>query len=89
VTSHYSVELRPSAEKSLDKLDGRSRARILRKIIALAVDARPPGVKALTDEQGLWRIRIGDYRVVYEINDAELLVLVVRIAHRSDVYRRR
>jgi mRNA interferase RelE/StbE len=89
VTSHYSVELRPSAEKSLDKLDGRSRARILRKIIALAVDPRPPGVKALTDEQGLWRIRIGDYRVVYEINDAELLVLVVRIAHRSDVYRRR
>lgn len=89
MTSDYSVEFRPSAEKSLDKLDGRSRARILRRIIALAVDPRPPGVKALTGERGLWRIRIGDYRVVYEINDTKLLVLVVRIAHRSDVYRRR
>ena len=89
MTSSYSVEFRPSAEKSLDKLDGRSRARILRRIIALAVDPHPPGVKALTGEHGLWRIRIGDYRVVFEINDTKLLVLVVRVAHRGDVYRRR
>ena len=88
MTSSYSVEFRPSAEKSLDKLDGRSRARILRRI-TLAVDPRPPGVKALTREHGLWRIRIGDYRVVFEINDTKLLVLVVRVAHRGDVYRRR
>ena len=54
----------------------------------LGNDPRPPGVKALVGEAGLWRIRVGDYRVVYEINDTELIVLVVRIAHRSDVYRR-
>jgi antitoxin (DNA-binding transcriptional repressor) of toxin-antitoxin stability system len=47
------------------------------------------GVKALTGESGTWRIRIGDYRVVYEINDAALIVLVIRVAHRNDVYRRR
>lgn len=86
---HYSIEFRRSAEKELGKLDGRIRARILRTIVTLADDPRPPGVKALTGEAGSWRIRIGDYRVVYEINDTELIVLVVRIAHRSDVYRRR
>ena len=85
----YSIEIRRSAEKALEKLDGRTRARILRNIIALADDPRPPGVKALTGEDGLWRIRIGDYRVVYEIRDTELLVLVVRVAHRRDVYRKR
>ena len=89
MTQPYSVEFRRSAEKELGKLDGRMRARILRAIVALADDPRPPGVKALTGETDLWRIRIGDYRVVYELGDTALLVLVVRIAHRSDVYRRR
>jgi mRNA-degrading endonuclease RelE of RelBE toxin-antitoxin system len=59
------------------------RARILRMIIALAGDPRPSGVKALTGEAGLWRVRIGDDRVVYEIDDIRLRVQVVRIAHRS------
>jgi mRNA interferase RelE/StbE len=89
VSRSYSITFRRSAEKSLAKLDGRSRARILRAVIALADDPRPSGVKALTGEDDLWRIRVGDHRVVYEINDTELLVLVLRVAHRSDVYRRR
>ncbi|HWM06064.1 MAG TPA: type II toxin-antitoxin system RelE/ParE family toxin [Actinophytocola sp.] len=89
MTHRYTIEFRRSAEKQLGKLEGQIRARILRTIVTLADDPRPPGVKALTGEIGLWRIRIGDYRVVYEINDTGLLILVVRIAHRSDVYRRR
>jgi mRNA interferase RelE/StbE len=87
VICHYSIEFRRSAEKELGRLDGRIRARILRAIVALAEDPRPPGVKALIGEAGVWRVRIGDYRVVYEINDTELIVLVIRVAHRSDAYR--
>jgi mRNA interferase RelE/StbE len=89
VTGPYTVQFRRSAEKSLEKLDGRNRARILRNIVALADNPRPPGVKQLSGEDTLWRIRVGDYRVVYEIRDAELVVLVVRVAHRSEVYRKR
>ena len=88
MTHRYSIGFRRSAEKELGNLDGRIRARILRTITTLGNDPRPPGVKALVGEAGLWRIRVGDYRVVYEINDTELIVLVVRVAHRSDVYRR-
>jgi len=57
---------------------------------ALAVlrdDPRPPGCVKLTGADDLWRIRVGQYRVVYTIRDDELLVLVVRVAHRRDVYR--
>jgi mRNA interferase RelE/StbE len=89
VTHRYTIEFRRSADKELEKLDGRTRARVLRAIVALADDPRPPGVKALTGESGAWRIRIGDRRVVYEISDTALIVLVIRVAHRSDVYRRR
>jgi mRNA interferase RelE/StbE len=89
VIHRYSIEFRRTAEKELGKLDGRIRARVLRTIAALGDDPRPPGVKALVGEAGLWRIRVGDYRVVYEINDTEVIVLVIRIGHRSDVYRRR
>jgi mRNA interferase RelE/StbE len=89
VNDPYSVQFRPSAAKALEKLDGQIRARILRSITALAGDPRPSGVKSLTGEPGLWRIRVGDYRVVYEIEDDELVVLVVRVAHRSTVYQRR
>lgn len=87
MTSRYKVQFRRSAEKSLEKLDPRSRARILRGIVALADDPRPPGVKALSGQEALWRIRIGDFRVVYQVRDDELLVLVVRVAHRREVYR--
>ena len=68
-------------------MDGPIRARILRKITALADDPRPPGVTRLTGPEGLWRIRIGDYRVVYAIEDDRLVVLVVPVAARGAVYR--
>ena len=61
--------------------------RVDARILALAEDPRPPGAKRLAGSEGLHRIRVGDYRVVYAIEDDVLLVLVVRIGHRRDVYR--
>lgn len=83
----YSIEWRPSARKELDRLDRPVRARILRKIAALADNPRPHGVVRLTGDSDLWRIRIGDYRVVYTITDDRLVVTVVRVAPRGSVYR--
>jgi mRNA interferase RelE/StbE len=83
----YSVEFQRAAKKELDQLDGSIRARIVRKIATLADDPRPPGVTRLTGTDNLWRIRIGDYRVVYTIQDDRLVVVIVRVAGRGKVYR--
>jgi len=53
----------------------------------LSEDPRPPGVEKLAGEEGFFRVRVGDYRIVYQINDASRVVLVVKIVHRRDVYR--
>ena len=83
----YTVTFAPVAERQLARLDPPIRRRVSTAINALAVDPRPPGVKKLEGEENLWRIRVGDYRFVYQIHDRNLIVLIVRIAHRGDVYR--
>lgn len=83
----YRIELTRSAEKDLRKIDKSKVAAIYREIERLETDPRPHGVKKLAGADRTYRIRIGDYRVVYEIEDEVLLVLVIRIAHRKDVYR--
>jgi len=83
----YSVELRPSARRELLKLPQRDRVRLIRAMDSLSHTPRPPGVKKLIGLENLYRIRVGDYRVVYQIQDDRLVVLVVRIGHRKDVYR--
>ena len=82
----YIVQITPPAARELERLPPPIRALIVPRIRALADNPRPPGVKKLKGEQNGWRIRVGDYRVVYEIYDKELLVLVVKIGHRGDVY---
>jgi len=82
----YRIEYSPTAAKQLRKLDGGAYARIRPVIDSLADDPRPGGCKILKVEKR-YRVRVGDYRIVYEVRDDVLLVLVVRIAHRSDVYR--
>lgn len=82
----WSVEFTRHALKQLGKLDEQVRRRVVRAIQELADEARPPGAKKLVGESDHWRIRVGDYRVVYVIDDGELIVLVVRVAHRSRVY---
>ena len=65
----------------------RYRTRIRKAIEGLSEEPRPPGVRKLTDKERLYRIRLGDYRVVYQIQDEDLLVLVVKIRHRKEIYR--
>jgi mRNA interferase RelE/StbE len=65
----------------------RIQARIRARVDALATNPRPAGAKKLKSRDELWRIRVGDYRIVYEIRDRVLLVLVLRVAHRREVYR--
>ncbi len=90
----YRVELSTSAGKELRKLKKRIQPRIMKsigeRISALAEDPRPPGVEKIEGEDNLWRVRADkDYRIVYTIEDEVLLVVVVRIGHRREVYRRR
>ena len=84
----YQVRLRRAAQKELDELIGRDYEAIAKAISALKQEPRPPRVKKLA-LSGLWRIRVGRYRVVYAIDDKQGLVIVVRIAKRTeDTYRR-
>ena len=85
----YPIELSTSAAKALDKLEKANRLRLVGAIELLSVDPRPPGAKMLRGgDHGRWRVRVGDYRVVYTIEDDRLLVLVLRVAHRREVYDR-
>lgn len=85
----YRVEFAPHAARQVRKLDPRARRRVQAVIELLADQPRPPGATMLTGAHGLWRVRTGDYRVIYEINDGVLVVLVVAVGHRRDIYDRR
>ena len=82
----YSLEIKRSAQKELDALDDAPFARMDRKILALAGNPRPAGCKRLKGHRDQWRVRVGDWRAVYIIDDAAKLVSVTRIAHRREVY---
>jgi mRNA interferase RelE/StbE len=82
----YRVELAPTADRQRRKLPVDVQKRIVRALEQLETDPRPPGVRKLQGEDNLWRLRVGDYRVIYTIEDDRLLVLVVRVANRRDAY---
>ena len=82
----YSLDIKQSAQKELDALDDALFARIDRKILALADDPRPAGCKKLKGYKDQWRVRAGDWRVLYIVDDAARLVTVTRVAHRREVY---
>lgn len=86
--SHYRVSLTPGAQRALRRLDRPVLRRILDALDALALDPRPHGAKALQGGEGLLRIRVGDYRIVYAVQDDQLLVLVATLGHRREVYRK-
>lgn len=83
----YSITFARSARKELEQLPHDVTARILAKIEALSDNPRPSGVIKLHGQRGLWRMRVGDYRVVYSINDPDRRIDVSVIRHRRDVYR--
>lgn len=82
----YRIELAPAAARQLRKLDPVARRRVQAAVELLAMEPRPPGAKKLTGGCGAWRVRTGDYRIVYEINDEALVVLVLALGHRRDIY---
>jgi mRNA interferase RelE/StbE len=85
--SRYRIELRPAAVKALRKLDPQDRGRIRGAIALLGEDPRPPGARALQGRPGL-RVRVGNYRIIYTVEDDVLVVVVVALGHRRDIYDR-
>ena len=83
----HTIEFRPGARRDFQRLSPDVQSRLQPHIDTLAQTPRPPGCKKLRGETNLWRVRAGDYRIVYQIHDAVLLVVVVTIAHRREVYR--
>jgi mRNA interferase RelE/StbE len=83
----YNIEIKRSAAKELADLPKADRSRVITRIRALARDPRPVGSEKLSGQER-YRIRQGDYRILYEIHDLVLIVMVVKIGHRRDVYRK-
>lgn len=85
--SRYHVEITHDALRALAKLDKPVRRRVQAAIDALGEQPRPPGVVALQGLRGAYRIRVGDYRVIYTVDDGRLVVLVIDLSHRREIYR--
>ncbi len=83
--SKYRTELRPAAVKALRQIDPQDRGRIHGAIQLLGENPRPPGAKAFQGREG-YRVRVGNYRIIYTIHNDVLLIVIVTIGHRSDVY---
>ena len=82
----YTVTFLRSAQRNLNRLSRQEGTRILAAVSQLAISPRPPGSRKLHDREG-WRIRVGDYRVVYRIDDAAQRLIILAVGHRNDVYR--
>ncbi len=87
--AHYRLEFSPAAARQLRRLDRPTAVRIRGATEALRERPRPPGATALQGRRGYLRIRVGDYRIIYSVHDDRLLVLVVALGHRRDVYHNR
>ena len=83
----YALTFARSAQKELERLNDPLRNRVLRRIESLATNPRPSGCRKLEGTDDLWRMRSGDYRVIYSIDDGRRLVDISAVRHRSDAYR--
>jgi mRNA interferase RelE/StbE len=83
----YRIEFTPKADREFRALEKSTQLRLGRRIDSLAENPRPQGIKKLAGEADLYRLRVGDYRIIYQIRDRSLVVVIVRLGHRSDVYR--
>lgn len=83
----YRIEINKAAGREIEALPVQVRLRVLAAVNLLAANPRPPGVDSIKGQPGCFRIRVGDYRVIYEVKDAVLVVTVVRVGHRREVYR--
>lgn len=87
MTGLYRIRLSRRAVRALASLERRDQQRVRGALDLLAGNPRPPTCVAMKGEDGVYRVRVGDFRIVYEVMDGELLVLVIRIGHRREVYR--
>jgi len=83
----YTVEFAASAAREFRALDRQMQRRISAKLAELAADPFPAGVRKIQGEEEHWRIRVGDYRVIYRVEKRRVVVVIVRIGHRREVYR--
>lgn len=83
----YSIVWDKKAKRELGALERKERERILERVDELAITPRPPGCKKLHDKESAYRIRVGNFRVIYQIRDSALVVLVVKVGNRRHVYR--
>ena len=83
----YSILIRPAAIRDLKALPPDARGRVERALDRLVDDPRPPGARKLARVNDEWRLRVGDYRALYFINDSQRQVVVARVAHRREAYR--
>ncbi|MFB2921292.1 type II toxin-antitoxin system RelE family toxin [Aerosakkonema funiforme] len=85
----YTVEIKPAAQRQIKKLTLDVQAQIIEKLAELELDPRPMDVQKLSGEENAYRVRVGDYRIIYEIYDRVLLVVVVKVGNRREIYRKK
>ena len=83
----YSIEVTRTAEKQLKKLSRNDQRRVIEAVVALANDPYPNGVRKLTGYNDVFRIRVGRFRVIYSVSRKKLVVIILKVGHRKDVYR--
>ncbi len=83
----YRIEFAPRADRQFRALERSLQVRLGRRIDSLAENPHPQGIKKLAGEEDLYRLRVGDYRIIYQIREKSLVILVVRVGHRSAIYR--
>ena len=83
----YEVRISQTAAKQLRKLPREDQERVAAKASALATDPRPAGTQKLQGYEDVWRVRVGPYRILYSVADAEVIVIVLKVGHRSRIYR--
>lgn len=85
--ARYSIEISRTAEKQLRKLPAAHRRRVARAMVALGSEPHPPGSRKLAGYEDVFRIRVGVYRVIYSVSGRKLVIIILKIGHRKDVYR--
>ena len=83
----FKVEIRPSALKTIAKIEKKFVQKIIERIDSLSSNPRPHGSIKLSGEENAYRTRVGKYRIIYEIHDSKVLVSIINVDHRKDVYR--
>ena len=85
--ARYELEISRTAEKQLRKLPGADRQRVARTMSSLAHDPRPHGTRKLAGYDDVFRVRVGPYRILYSVGAATLIIIILKVGHRGDVYR--